>query len=477
MHGACHETQQAAGHRLPGPPPLAVQHEHARHEAQGCGPHIVELAVVEQYRVGPGQGSEHQAIYHDARPRVAHPGAAGGGPVQGCHHEGEQRRGRHARQQAREPRHEYVGHAPVGAQPVHRCIVGIGQQRAFARQGREPSLAEDDVVAHEVPAVECHCRSRRNGAQQHPRHVFDTAAGYELVVGAALHDFALLQHAYRVGILDRRQAVGNYQRGAAAHEVVEGLLHQVLTLGVECRGGLVENENGGILEYGAGNAQALPLSAREVGAAVAYVGVKSLLGGHDEVVGVGNLGSVHYLLVGSTVDAEGDVVVDGVVEENGLLVHIAHEGTQVVLGELPDVGAVDHDRALLHVVEAWQQVGQRCLAAAALSHQGHGLAARYVEVDAVDHPLLAVAESHALVLDALPHLGEGHGVLGVGEVVLGLEYHVDALHRGQAALYRVAGLGEILGRIDDAVEHHHVVDEGGGRDGRLVGQDEGAAKP
>ena len=172
VHGACHETQQAAGHRLPGPPPLAAQHEHARHEAQGCGPHIVELAVVEQYRVGPGQGSEHQAIYHDARPRVAHPGAAGGGPVQGCHHEGEQRRGRHARQQAREPRHEYVGHAPVGAQPVHRCIVGIGQQRAFARQGREPSLAEDDVVAHEVPAVECHCRSRRNGAQQHPRHVF-----------------------------------------------------------------------------------------------------------------------------------------------------------------------------------------------------------------------------------------------------------------------------------------------------------------
>ena len=47
---------------------------------------------------------------------------------------------------------------------------------------------------------------------------------------------------------------------------------------------------------------------------------------HDEVVGVGNFGGFDDLFHGGVFDAESDVVVERVVEENCLLVHVSDEG-------------------------------------------------------------------------------------------------------------------------------------------------------
>ena len=51
---------------------------------------------------------------------------------------------------------------------------------------------------------------------------------------------------------------------------------------------------------------------------------------HDEFVGIGYLSCLLNLLLGSIVDTEGDVVAEGVVEENGLLVHVTYQLAQVV---------------------------------------------------------------------------------------------------------------------------------------------------
>jgi hypothetical protein len=92
--------------------------------------------------------------------------------------------------------------------------------------------------------------------------------------------------------------VGDDEAGAALHEPLEGRLHEGLALGVEGAGGLVEDEDAGVLEDRAGDREALPLPAGEVDAALAEVGV--VAGGQDadELVGVGGLGGLDDLVVG-----------------------------------------------------------------------------------------------------------------------------------------------------------------------------------
>ena len=77
---------------------------------------------------------------------------------------------------------------------------------------------------------------------------------------AALYNLAFEHHAYLVGMANGAQAMGNGDGGARLHQALQGLLYQALALGVECRGGFVENEYRGILQYGAGDAQALALT-------------------------------------------------------------------------------------------------------------------------------------------------------------------------------------------------------------------------
>lgn len=63
--------------------------------------------------------------------------------------------------------------------------------------------------------------------------------GHKLVMGAALHNAAVVEHHDKVGMADGREAVGDDYGGAPPHDGVEALLHSVLALGVESRGGLV----------------------------------------------------------------------------------------------------------------------------------------------------------------------------------------------------------------------------------------------
>ena len=293
---------------------------------------------------------------------------------------------------------------------------------------------------------------------------------------APLHNLSFVQHAYLVGVLDGRQAVGNGHGGARLHQLEQCVLHQPLALGIECRGGLVEDEDGRILQNGAGNAHALPLSARETAAAVADVGVESLLRLHDEVVGIGNACRPLHVLARGVFHAESDVIVERVVEEDGLLVDVSDELAQVVDAQLAHVDAVDEHFSLLHVVVAGYQVDERRLAAAALPHEGHGLALGNGEVDVAQHPVFTILETHVAELDVALEAAQVHRPFGLADGHLGHQYLVHALHRGQSFGNVVAGTGEIFQRVDDAVKDGHVVDERGAVDAS-VAQHQHATEP
>ena len=124
---------------------------------------------------------------------------------------------------------------------------------------------------------------------------------------------------------DGGQAVSDGDGGASFHQSLQCFLHQSFALGVKGRGGLVEDKDRRILEYGTSNTYTLPLPATQSAATVTDGGVVAVLHLHDEIVGVGYLCGLHHLLHRRVVYAKGYVVEDSVVEEDGLLIDIAYQ--------------------------------------------------------------------------------------------------------------------------------------------------------
>ncbi len=88
-------------------------------------------------------------------------------------------------------------------------------------------------------------------------------------------DPAVRNHRDEVGPTDGCQSVGYHQRGSVSHQTVERASHRQLGLRIEGRGGLVEDEDRGILEEGTGDGQALALATGKPEAGLADHRVES----------------------------------------------------------------------------------------------------------------------------------------------------------------------------------------------------------
>ncbi len=102
---------------------------------------------------------------------------------------------------------------------------------------------------------------------------------------------------------------------------------------------------------------------------------------HDPVVDVRRPGGFPDLRQGGGGTAVTDVGQDAVVEEVAFLGHEADGGGQRCLADLPDVGAVDLDRAAGDVVQPRDQVAEGGLAGPAWPGQRYELAGVCFEVD------------------------------------------------------------------------------------------------
>src|SRR3954470_11585799 len=135
-----------------------------------------------------------------------------------------------------------------------------------------------------------------------------TAARQQLVVRAALDDPAVVEHHDLVGVPDRRQAVGDRDRGPALRQPVERRLHVALGLGVERAGGLVEDQHRRVAQDRARDRDALLLAAGEAVAALADDRVVALGQRRVQVVDARGAGGVLDLLVGRAGAREAQVV-------------------------------------------------------------------------------------------------------------------------------------------------------------------------
>ena len=80
---------------------------------------------------------------------------------------------------------------------------------------------------------------------------------------ALLNDASALEHHDPIGIPYGAEAMRNDEGGSPLHEMIERFLDEMLALGIQGAGGLIEDEESGVLEQGSSNGNALLLSARQ----------------------------------------------------------------------------------------------------------------------------------------------------------------------------------------------------------------------
>ena len=289
-------------------------------------------------------------------------------------------------------------------------------------------------------------------------------------------DAAFFHDEDAIGIDDGGEAMGDDDGGAVVHELLGGVLDELFGLGIEGGGGLVEDEDAGILEEDAGDGDALALAAGKGDAALADVGFVAVAEPGDEVVGIGGPGGGDDFILGGAGPAVADVLGDGAGEEDVVLhddSDLAADGLDVVGG---DGFVVDEDFAGGGIVEAGEEGDDGAFAGAAGADEGDHFAGLDGEVDVVEGGLAdAVAEGDVAELDLALDGGEfGEGVV-VGDVGFGVEDGEDFLHGGDTGLDDGVGGDDV---DDGRVEHREVAEEGeevaGGEAGSVPADEPGA---
>ncbi len=268
---------------------------------------------------------------------------------------------------------------------------------------------------------------------------------------AGVHQPPAVQHGDAVGELEGGLPVRDQQRRAPGHDRAQRVVDLVLDAGVDGRGGVVQDQQSGVGEDGAGQRDALPLAAGEREALFADDRVVPLGERGDERVGLRGARGCPYLLLARLRVPVGEVGADGVGEEEAVLRHQADRGAQRGVREVPDVLAADPHGAAVGVVEPRQQQRHRRLAAAGGAHHGQRLARLDAQRQVVQHRrALAVAEADGVELDRGGRVG-GQFVRagGLADLRLGVDQFEHALHAGP----------RLLAHGEDDGEHPHRADE------------------
>ncbi|MNE04296.1 hypothetical protein D3C80_968210 [compost metagenome] len=242
--------------------------------------------------------------------------------------------------------------------------------------------------------------------------------------------------------------MGDDQGGATFHDLVERCLDMPFGLGVECRGRLVEDQQGGVLEQGTGDGKALALATGKQHAVFPDLGVEALRQLIDEILGIRIRCRRFDLLTWRAGQiAIGNVVGNRIVEQRDMLGNLGNMPTQVAQAVFLDVDTVEQDLPVFVMIEARYQTGQGRLATARTPDQGDHLARHRGEADITQHFTLGARigerqvthielTAHALALDRT-----------VVDFRLDIQLLENAFGTGNASLDGRADLGKLANRL------------------------------
>ena len=194
--------------------------------------------------------------------------------------------------------------------------------------------------------------------------------------------------------------MGDEDGGAAFHDVAEAGEDALFGVGIDRGQGVVEDEDAWVADDGSGDGGALFLSAGEGDSAFTDHGVKAAGEFEDFGGDVGDGGGLLDLLGGGVGCTEGDVVTDGIGEEEGLLGHEADVAAEGLEGEGADGAVVDEDGAGDGVLKAGDEVNEGGFAGAGGAYDGEAAAGGDAEVDVVkDDRTVGVGEGQVAKFD------------------------------------------------------------------------------
>ncbi len=209
---------------------------------------------------------------------------------------------------------------------AYKKAASISSKRLFAFEAER----HDGVAAARLHTTCCSSTFLPPACSVAPLpYCFDSRSRYrpgpvaQLFGRAVVDDLAGAHHDDPVEAVQRRQAVRDGDHRAAHHQPVERFLDRFFRGAVQRRGGFVEQQDRRVLQDGARNRDALPLSARELDAAVADDRVVAFRHRFDEVRAARFPGGREHFFAARLRAAVRDVLVDGAVEQGDILRHDA----------------------------------------------------------------------------------------------------------------------------------------------------------
>ena len=106
--------------------------------------------------------------------------------------------------------------------------------------------------------------------------IVGSTLGHEARVSARFKHFSIVDHCYAVGIVDSGETVSDHDACPALPGLVQSILHILLTLCVQGRGGLVQEEDFGVPHQSTGDGNALFLTSRQLGTLTTHISVETL---------------------------------------------------------------------------------------------------------------------------------------------------------------------------------------------------------
>jgi len=280
----------------------------------------------------------------------------------------------------------------------------------------------------------------------------DAVLGEEFVEATLFDNAAFLDDEDLVHGAEGGEAMGDADDGAIFGEVVDGFLDFGFGLGVEGGGGFVEDEDGGVADEGAGDGDALALSAREAEATFAERGVVTVGEGFDEVVGVGFAGGGDDFIAGGAGFSEGNIFSDGGVEEEDVLADEGEMEAEVGEAEGFDGFTVDFDLAEGGVIESEEEVDEGTFSGTAFTSKSEAFTSPELEIDFVEDGAVAVGEADVAEFDAVGELGHGDGIFSFADSGLEFEERHETF-KGDGEVSDVnADAAEFLERSEEEAE-------------------------
>ena len=282
---------------------------------------------------------------------------------------------------------------------------------------------------------------------------------------------AVVQHQNLIRVLQAGGALAHDEHGQAAGQSSQCLAQSSIGGVVQCAGAVVKDQNLRLAHKGAGDGQALLLSAGQVATALLHRLVQPKGLGFDELCSLCCFQCGPQVRIGGILVAPQQVGADGAAKELGLLHDHGCLAAQFFTGIVPGIAAHDLHRALGGIVEAGNQVDKAGFAAAGTADDTNGLAALCSEADVGKAGCTGTRIGQAYMLKAHGIAGffgghlaqklfrEGHAGRGVQHSL-----HAACAGRVQAVLDTTPGMAfpeKLLGEVPaeksgDAVRFEHV---------------------